>query len=265
MALTVRGQFRVGALHHDKCRLRSLVQSGCHTRVIVAMHASVICLNQRTVNMFTETAVRFDRVSRFQSRVHDVAGRHFLIGRETLINGLVPPDGSCVLEVGCGTGRTLVAIARRFPSCRLYGFDVSERVLATAQRNIQEAGLSQRVTLAMADAVTFDGMTSFGVPTFDRVVASYVLSMIPDWLSAMKNAVSQLSPGGSLHVIDFGGANGMPMLAQGALHGLLRRLDVTVRADLKREASILARRARLTAFCTDLHLGYAQYAVLSRG
>ena len=130
-------------------------------------------------------AQRMDRMYRFQRHIYDATRRHYLLGRQTLINGLVPPPGGTVLEIGCGTGWNLIEIARKYPDAMLYGFDVSEVMLETASRKVAKAGLQNRITLAVGDATAFSGTGIFGVRSFDRVVASYVLSMIPDWTAAM--------------------------------------------------------------------------------
>ena len=49
-----------------------------------------------------------DRIYRYQRHLYDVTSRHFLLGRDTLISGLLPPDGGTVVEVGCGTARNLI-------------------------------------------------------------------------------------------------------------------------------------------------------------
>ena len=47
-------------------------------------------------------------------------------------------------------------------------------------------------------------------PGFDRIVISYALSMIPPWEAVTAQAIARLSPGGSLHLVDFGDQAGLP-------------------------------------------------------
>ncbi len=209
-------------------------------------------------------AQRMDRMYRFQRHIYDATRRHYLLGRQTLINGLVPPPGGTVLEIGCGTGWNLIEIARKYPDAMLYGFDVSEVMLETASRKVAKAGLQNRITLAVGDATAFSGTGIFGVRSFDRVVASYVLSMIPDWTAAMARSTAHLAPGGSIHIVDFGTAARLPSPIRAGLHAWLDAFDVTPRTSLDVEVDRLARSERLTPFMSELHRGYAQYAVLSR-
>ena len=124
---------------------------------------------------------RMDRIYRHQRFIYDLTRRYYLLGRDQMIADLLPFRGDSVLEIGCGTGRNLIAAARKFPEAQLYGIDVSSAMLDTARQNIARARLSNRISIALADATAFDPREHFGVAEFDRVFCSYVLSMIPRW------------------------------------------------------------------------------------
>ncbi len=207
---------------------------------------------------------RMDRMYRMQRHIYDATRRYYLLGRTTLIDGLAPPDGSTVLEIGCGTGWNLIEMARTYPRVKLYGFDVSAVMLETARRKVAKAGLQNRITLAIGDATTFSGYQLFGVQAFDRIVASYVLSMIPGWQEVMARSAQQLTAGGAVHIVDFGAADGLLTPVKIGLHAWLDNFDVTPRVALKAEISRLARLQQLTPHFDEFYRGYAQYAVLSR-
>jgi 2-polyprenyl-3-methyl-5-hydroxy-6-metoxy-1,4-benzoquinol methylase len=62
-------------------------------------------------------------------------------------------QGSCrVADVGCGAGWSAIALARAYPSVRVDGFDLDDASVATARRNVEEAGLSSRVAVQVRDA-----------------------------------------------------------------------------------------------------------------
>jgi S-adenosylmethionine-diacylgycerolhomoserine-N-methlytransferase len=75
-----------------------------------------------------------------------------------------------VLEVGCGTGRNLVKLARAYPEARLFGLDVSREMLASASAALARAGLSARIALGQGDATSFDPEVLFGHAGFERVI-----------------------------------------------------------------------------------------------
>jgi S-adenosylmethionine-diacylgycerolhomoserine-N-methlytransferase len=123
-----------------------------------------------------------DRIYRRQRHIYDVTRKYYLFGRDTLIDRLDLKPGARVLEVGCGTARNLIRIARKYPGVKLYGLDASAQMLATAHRSLSQADLAARVKLIEAYAENLSpGLFGESEP-FDAIVFSYSLSMIPDWL-----------------------------------------------------------------------------------
>lgn len=212
----------------------------------------------------TDAAARMDRMYRFQRHIYDLTRRPYLIGRMALVDGLAPPSGGSVLEVGCGTAWNLVRVARTYPSARSFGIDVSPAMLATARRRIAAAGLADRIALAAADATNFDTARLFGVATFDRVVLSYTLSMIPAWTLVLSRALDHVAADGELHVVDFGDGQRLPSLARAGLHAWLAQFDVTPRAGLERELVRLSGARGRVCTHADILGGYAQRAIVTR-
>jgi S-adenosylmethionine-diacylgycerolhomoserine-N-methlytransferase len=203
-----------------------------------------------------------NRTYRHQRHIYDFTRKYFLLGRDRLIDDLAPRNGDAVLEIGCGTGRNLAMAAARYPSARLFGIDVSTEMLTSATASIARAGLAPRVRLAHADATSFDPQPLFGIARFDRVFVSYSLSMIPQWEAVIDHALSVLSPGGELHIVDFGGQRRLPDVFRTLLRRWLAVFHVAPRDDL--EAALKARthaRDALLIFARP-YRDYAQYAVL---
>jgi ubiquinone/menaquinone biosynthesis C-methylase UbiE len=73
-----------------------------------------------------------------------------------------------ILEVGPGPAFISIEIARRIPQARIVGLDISETMIGIGRRNVAEAGLSERITFRLGNAVAmpFDGAE------FDFVVSS---------------------------------------------------------------------------------------------
>ena len=120
-------------------------------------------------NATASAAAHMDRIYRYQRHFYDATRHNFLLGRDTLIAGLLPPDGGSVVEVGCGTARNLIEAAKAYPKARLYGFDISAVMLETARKNIAAAGLSQRIIVVEGDATNFDLDVLFGLKGADRI------------------------------------------------------------------------------------------------
>lgn len=145
-----------------------------------------------------------DRIYRRQRHFYDLTRRLFLPGRDRLLDGMEIRKGDRILEVGCGTARNLIRLAKRHPEARFYGLDASEEMLKTAKRKVAKAGLAERIRLAKCLASELDPAHHFGEDEpFDVVFFSYSLSMMPTCVEALEAALRTLRPGGCLHIVDF--------------------------------------------------------------
>lgn len=205
-------------------------------------------------------AGRMDAIYRSQRHIYDLTRKYYLPGRDQLIDGLGPPSGGSVLEVGCGTGRNLIVAARRWPEARLFGLDISEAMLETAATNVAKAGLSDRIRFAPADAAQFDPQTLFGEPTFDRIFQSYTLSMIPNWQGALREGLRHLAERGELHIVDFGQQEHLPAAFRNVLFAWLARFEVEPRAGLR--AALLDAAGERSVHFASLYRGYAWSAMV---
>ena len=209
-------------------------------------------------------AAQMDAIYRTQRHIYDLTRKYYLLGRDRLIRELAVPEGGSVLEVGCGTGRNLILTARRYPHARLYGFDISRAMLESAEKAIARAGLSDRITLAQGDATDFSAERLFGVAGFDRVFCSYTLSMIPGWEKALGEALAAATPGGEVHVVDFGDQAALPGWFKAMLRAWLAKFHVAPRDTLERVAGRLAAKQGADMAYGSLYRGYAQSIVLRR-
>lgn len=200
-----------------------------------------------------------DSVYRGQRHIYDATRKFFLFGRDRLIDGLNARPGDGVLEVACGTGRNLRRIGHRWPRAALYGFDISTEMLKSAH-----AAVGRDALLARGDAAAFDPLLPFGRRTFDRVVVSFALSMIPDWQAALSRSARLLSRGGSLHIVDFGDCAGLPAPLRAGLRAWLAHFHVTPRPQLGDYAAALAAREGLSIREVQGPLGYYRLIVLAR-
>ena len=107
-----------------------------------------------------------------------------------------------VLELGCGTGRVAIALARA--GVEVVGVDFSPRMLEAARRNIADAGdLPGKITLVEADMRGFAPERVGGPFGLALIPFRAFLSLlsVPDQISALRNLKRHLAPGGEL-IID---------------------------------------------------------------
>jgi S-adenosylmethionine-diacylgycerolhomoserine-N-methlytransferase len=210
-----------------------------------------------------DTTARMNRMYRRQRHIYDGTRRYYLLGRDQLIGGLQPDANASVLEIGCGTGRNLVVAAGLYPRARFFGIDVSTEMLTSAIGAISRADLTGRIRVTHGDATKFDPQVLFGVPSFDHVMISYSLSMIPDWRGVLHAAARRIKPGGRLHIVDFGSQERLPGIVRTLLRRWLAMFDVSPRDDLQRVLSIIADTSGANLRFERPFRGYAQYGMLT--
>jgi ubiquinone/menaquinone biosynthesis C-methylase UbiE len=116
-----------------------------------------------------------------------------------------------VLEIGCGTANLALMVKRMRPQLEVVGLDPDAKALARAGRKAQRAGLALQLDRGFADELPYpDG-------SFDRVLSSLMFHHLDADLRApsLRQVLRVLRPGGSLHLMDFGGDSHH-------LHGLAR-------------------------------------------
>ena len=173
-----------------------------------------------------------DGVYRHMKHVYDLTRPLFLFGRAALRRNITPGPGEKVLEIGCGTGRNLVLLARAHPQAEFTGIDISREMLTYAGKQIAGSGLKDRVNLVEAELNDF--ASSHRNQSFDYIFFSYSLSMIPDWRGVTRQALEMLTPdSGKLLIVDFGSFDGWPAILANRFRKNMAHFHVTPRTGLR--------------------------------
>jgi SAM-dependent methyltransferase len=106
--------------------------------------------------------------------------------------------GGRVVDVHCGGGGWLIAMARRFTALELVGVEFETDSVVRARAKVEAAGLSDRISIRQA-GVTDPG----GVGEFDLAYFQYALHQLPDAPTVLRAAWAALRAGGRLIVLDW--------------------------------------------------------------
>ena len=135
------------------------------------------------------------------SRVYDLLSeRSEAPMRKTGLNLLKVRPGERVLEIGFGTGHSLVALAKAVgPQGKVFGLDLSDQMFKQAKSNLVAASLLDRVRLRFGDGVKLP----YGNDTMDGVIMSFTLELFdtPEILQVLAQCRRVLRPGGRLVVV----------------------------------------------------------------
>ncbi len=118
----------------------------------------------------------------------------FAPGRSAAIAQLALTPSDRVLEIGIGTGLNLPYYPA---SCRLTGVDLSEEMLEKAIARVERLQMPN-VTLKVMDATALD----FGDDEFDKAVATYTISAVPDPIGVLREMRRVVKPGGILVILN---------------------------------------------------------------
>jgi S-adenosylmethionine-diacylgycerolhomoserine-N-methlytransferase len=150
------------------------------------------------------TTEKMNDMYRWTRYIYDFTRKYYLLGRDRLLRDMILQPGDCVLEIGCGTARNLIRLAKQRPDVRCYGLDASTEMLATAAAKVKSRKLEQRITLQHCLAEDLNYAKTFGLHApFDAAFFSYSLSMIPTWPEAIDAALANIKRGSAFYVVDF--------------------------------------------------------------
>jgi methyltransferase-like protein len=120
-----------------------------------------------------ETPTAYDEIA-YKAQVYPQTHPNRLAAIASLLGMTpAPPERCRTLEVGCGTGENLIALALGAPESRFVGFDLARGAIEHGQEMIRELGLAN-IQLLHADLMEFAPNEKF-----DYIVAHGFLSWVP--------------------------------------------------------------------------------------
>ncbi|MCD6041138.1 MAG: hypothetical protein K0R40_741 [Burkholderiales bacterium] len=162
------------------------------------------------------------------ARIYDaVFGPVLQPGRKAVLDALKLKPGDRVLEVGVGTGLSLPLYPR---SVRITGIDVSGEMLEKARARVASRRLENVEALLEMDAESM----SFPDASFDKVVAMYVVSVVPRPAKLIEELHRVCRPDGEIYIVNhFQSENPIVASFERALAGLSSQIGFHTDVDLK--------------------------------
>ena len=141
------------------------------------------------------------------------------VHRQLVNQARIQPDQR-ILEIGCGTGNLAILIKRLHPGAEVVGIDPDPKALARAQRKARRKTLYVHLDRGFAEELPYSDAS------FDLVVSALMFHHLgpEEKEKTLEEARRVLKPGGSLHLVDFGGATARSDGFLARLHNRSERL-----------------------------------------
>jgi demethylmenaquinone methyltransferase/2-methoxy-6-polyprenyl-1,4-benzoquinol methylase len=156
-------------------------------------HASVL----RVLQSKDQTRAFYNKIS----RVYDLLSeRSEAPMRKAGLELLCARAGESVLEIGFGTGHSLVALAKAVgPNGTVFGLDLSDKMLQRAKMSLAKFNLFARTRLRCADATQLP----YKANSMDAVFMSFTLELFdtPEIPTVLRECKRVLRPGGRIVVV----------------------------------------------------------------
>jgi len=148
--------------------------------------------NRFAQHLFAPLPQRYDQLAEILSFGQNGRWRRAMIGR------IAPAPGQAVLDVASGTAGVALQITAR-TGASVVGVDLTEQMLRQGQRNVADAGLSDRIRLTAGRAEQLP----FADATFDALTFTYLLRYVLDPQATLTELARVVKPGGQVASLEF--------------------------------------------------------------
>lgn len=151
----------------------------------------------RVLQSKEETKAFYNKIA----KVYDTLAEHSEAPvRKAGLEMLRAQPGQKVLEIGFGTGHSLIELARSVGSSgKVYGIDLSEKMVEISQKRAKEENLNDRIELSCGDALQLP----YESESMDGIFMSFTLELFdtPEILLVLDECRRVLKTGGRIVVI----------------------------------------------------------------
>ncbi len=155
------------------------------------------------MNKKEKVASRYDKWTYFYDLVDNfpLVSRPQRRWREDAVEYLDLQGDEEVLDLGAASGRLLPDIAQEIDGGRVLGSDISRKMIERANGRLSRTGLSREKARAVYDDIED---SKFPDDQFDRIIATFTFTTLPDPKKAASECARILKPDGKMIVLDTG-------------------------------------------------------------
>lgn len=139
-----------------------------------------------------------DSYYKFHSRIYDLTRWSILFGRDSIFDYLPEISGESIhiLDLGCGTGKSLIKLAEHFPKANITGLDASKEMITKALPKVRAYN---RIKIIQSSYHSFLPKKEY----YDIILCSYSLSMFGNSHEFLTKIHDSLKKNGCIVVVDF--------------------------------------------------------------
>lgn len=142
--------------------------------------------------MFDNIAPAYDLMNRMMTLGIDRSWRRLAV------DAVRASGARDILDLATGTGDLAIQLARQIDGSHITGADLSEEMLQIGRRKVEEAGLTDRVTLICADGLRLP----FDDASFDAVTVAFGIRNFEDLRAGYSEMARILRPGGMICILE---------------------------------------------------------------
>jgi ubiquinone/menaquinone biosynthesis C-methylase UbiE len=144
----------------------------------------------------TDQEARYDRIAEGYARWWSPIHRPATLAMLDVAARGVDAGATRILDLGCGTGAFAAAAVNRWPRAHVTGIDVSAGMLEVADRELAALPSEARGRISLVQAAA--DQVPFEDGTFDLVVSSFVLQLVPSAYRVLREGRRLLRQGSML-------------------------------------------------------------------
>ena len=152
--------------------------------------------NEHIALMFNDIAPTYDKLNHILSLNVDKSWRRKAVRR--LKKALAGVENPFILDVACGTADSTIKIAEKIENAKVFGIDISSKMLEIGKEKVEKLGLNDRISLSnsRAENITFEE----GI--FDAAMVAFGVRNFSDREQGLKEILRVLKPEGTIVILE---------------------------------------------------------------